>query len=315
MLAFGPVPSRRLNRSLGINNIPAKICSYSCAYCQVGRTLKMSAERRPYYLPQQIFDEVAEKVESLKSQGLAIDYLTFVPDGEPTLDINLGEEIEMLKPLGIKIAVISNASLIWDETVRDELLKADWVSVKVDSLDEKSWRRIDRPHRKLRLEAILEGIIDFARDFNGVLATESMLLGGINDDEASLLAIAEFLKKADPQVSYISVPIRPPAEAWASMPSTENICRAHQIFSEKVKKVELLAGYEGDSFDFTGDSKGEILAITSVHPMREAALEKFLEKAGESWDLVEKLIKEKELVRIEYQSNIFYLRRPGNSKD
>ena len=99
----------------------------------------MSAERRPYYPPQQIFDEVRrEGGRAQESQGLAIDYLTFVPDGEPTLDTNLGEEIEMLKPLGIKIAVISNASLIWDEAVREELLKADWVSVKVDSLDEKS---------------------------------------------------------------------------------------------------------------------------------------------------------------------------------
>lgn len=94
-----------------------------------------------------------------KSQGLAIDYLTFVPDGEPTLDINLGQEIDMLRPLGIKIAVISNASLIWDENVREELSKADWVSVKVDALDEHIWRRMDRPHRALGQQAILQGIL------------------------------------------------------------------------------------------------------------------------------------------------------------
>ena len=136
MIAFGPVPSRRLGRSLGINNIPPKVCSYSCAYCQVGKTIQMEAQRRPYYSPQEIYEEVKEKVESSRSQGLAIDYLTFVPDGEPTLDANLGKEIDMLKPLGIKMAVISNASLIWDESVREDLKKADWVSVKVDALDE-----------------------------------------------------------------------------------------------------------------------------------------------------------------------------------
>ena len=310
LIAFGPVPSRRLGRSLGINNIPAKICSYSCAYCQVGRTLQMSAERRPYYPPQQIFDEVAEKVATAKNQGLTIDYITFVPDGEPTLDSNLGEEIERLRSLGIKIGVISNASLIWDEGVRKDLFKADWVSIKVDSLEEKAWRRIDRPHRRLRLDAILQGIVDFARDYNGVLATETMLIAGINDDEASLLAIGEFLVSIDPDVSYISVPIRPPAESWAQMPSPESLCLAYQIFSQRLKRVELLAGYEGDSFDFTGEAKEDILAIASVHPMREAALRRFLEKSGDSWDVIEELVDRKELLRIEYQGNTFYLRRP-----
>ena len=310
MIAFGPVPSRRLGRSLGINNIPAKICSYSCAYCQVGRTLQLSAERRPYYPPQQIFDEVREKVAEARDLGLNIDYLTFVPDGEPTLDSNLGEEIERLRSLGIKIAVISNASLIWDERVREDLFKADWVSLKVDSLDERTWRRIDRPHKRLRLDHIQKGIEDFARDYNGVLATESMLLAGINDDEASLQAIVEFLEGIDPDVSYISVPIRPPAESWVQMPSPESLCRSHQIFSQRLKKVELLVGYEGDSFDLTGDAKEDILAIASVHPMREGALRGFLEKSGDSWDIIEELLEKKELLRIEYQGNSFYLRRP-----
>ncbi len=310
LIAFGPVPSRRLGRSLGINNIPAKICSYSCAYCQVGRTLQMSADRRPYYPPQQIFDQVAQKVAEARDLGLTIDYLSFVPDGEPTLDSNLGEEIERLRSLGIKIAVISNASLIWDERVREDLFKADWVSVKVDSLDEKAWRRIDRPHRSLRLDMILQGIEDFTQEYSGILATESMLLAGINDCKASLLAIGEFLEKIDPEVSYISVPIRPPTESWVQMPSPESLCLAYQIFSQRLKRVELLVGYEGDCFDFTGEAKEDILAIASVHPMREVALRRFLEKSGNSWDIIEELLEKKELIRIEYQGNSFYLRRP-----
>jgi wyosine [tRNA(Phe)-imidazoG37] synthetase (radical SAM superfamily) len=310
MIAFGPVPSRRLGRSLGINNIPAKICTYSCAYCQVGRTVQMQVERSPYYSPQEIYDEVKEKVERSKSQGLAIDYLTFVPDGEPTLDINLGQEIDMLRSLGIRIAVISNASLIWDETVREELSKADWVSVKVDAVAEQTWRHADRPSRALKLQAILQGILEFSKDFKGVLVTESMLLSGINDDDSSLLAIAEFLERVDPEVSYISVPTRPPAEKWAALPSEESLCRAYQIFSERVKRVELLVGYEGDSFDLTGNGERELLAIAAVHPMREAAVRKFLQQAGESWQVVEKLIDQGQLVKIEYQGNSFYLRRP-----
>ncbi len=100
MIAFGPVPSRRLGRSLGINNIPPKTCTYSCVYCQLGRTLKMQAERRAFYEPENIVRDVEDKVRLVRAAGDAIDYLTFVPDGEPTLDINLGREIELLRPLG-----------------------------------------------------------------------------------------------------------------------------------------------------------------------------------------------------------------------
>ena len=313
MIAFGPVPSRRLGRSLGINNIPAKICSYSCAYCQVGRTVQMELKRRSFYSPQEIYREVKEKVDSSESQGHDIDYLTFVPDGEPTLDINLGQEIDMLRSLGIKIAVISNASLIWDESVRVELAKADWVCLKVDAQEERIWRRMDRPHRALEHEAILQGILDFSKDFKGVLATESMLLAGINDDASSLQAIAEFLEKADPDVAYISVPTRPPAEKWAKMPSEESINRAYQIFCARVKQVELLVGYEGDRFDLTGNVVSDLLSIAAVHPMRESAVRKFLQQAQESWEVVEKLIDQGQLVKTEYQGNSFYLRRPNIS--
>jgi wyosine [tRNA(Phe)-imidazoG37] synthetase (radical SAM superfamily) len=310
MIAFGPVPSRRLGRSLGINNIPAKICSYSCAYCQVGKTLQMQVQRRSFYSPQEIYLEVKEKVDSSQSQGLAIDYLTIVPDGEPTLDANLGQEIDMLRSLGIRIAVISNASLIWDENVREELSKADWVSLKVDALDERIWRHMDRPHRALQHEAILQGILDFSKDFKGTLVTESMLLAGINDDENSLQAVAEFLEMVDPTVAYISVPTRPPAEKWATMPPEESICQAYQIFCSRVKHVELLVGYEGDSFDLTGNVESDILSIAAVHPMREAAVKKFLQQSQESWELVQRLIDQGKLIKTEYMGNNFYLRRP-----
>ena len=145
-IVFGPIPSRRLGRSLGINNIPPKVCSYSCIYCQIGATDSMSIKRNEYFSPKDILIEVSEKVKQLQSTGERIDYLTFVPDGEPTLDINLGKTIDLLKPLGIKIAVITNSSLLWDEEVQKDLFKADWVSVKIDTVDEKIWHKIDRPN-------------------------------------------------------------------------------------------------------------------------------------------------------------------------
>lgn len=102
MITFGPVPSRRLGRSLGINNIPPKICTYSCIYCQLGKTLKTKIEPQAFYSSSQIFKEVQEKVEKSREKGESIDYLTFVPDGEPTLDINLGQEIKLINHWGLK---------------------------------------------------------------------------------------------------------------------------------------------------------------------------------------------------------------------
>ncbi len=99
MKVFGPIPSRRLGQSLGINNIPPKTCSYSCVYCQVGRTSRMLTERREFYKPEEILSEVAERIINIRKANETIDYITFVPDGEPTLDLNLGEMIEMLKVL------------------------------------------------------------------------------------------------------------------------------------------------------------------------------------------------------------------------
>ncbi|MHA1917687.1 MAG: radical SAM protein, partial [Candidatus Ranarchaeia archaeon] len=169
MIAFGPVPSRRLGRSLGINNIPPKFCSYSCIYCQVGRTKNFQIKRQKFFDPKSIFDEVVEKIGKSKQLEKTIDYLTFVPDGEPTLDQNLGKEISMLKKLGIKIAVITNSSLINLCDVQDDLLKSDWVSLKIDSIHQQIWKKIDRPFYKLDLSKILDGLKEFTKKFKGIL--------------------------------------------------------------------------------------------------------------------------------------------------
>jgi len=136
-IVYGPVPSRRLGRSLGINNIPPKICSYSCVYCQLGRTVNMQIKRQNFYQSIDLANSVRKRVEQLRKKSEFIDYLAFVPDGEPTLDINLGEELELLGPLGIKLAVITNASLIWRKDVQQDLQKADLVCLKVDAVSGK----------------------------------------------------------------------------------------------------------------------------------------------------------------------------------
>jgi len=315
MIAFGPVPSRRLGRSLGINNIPPKVCTYSCVYCQLGRTIKMQVVRRAFYEPEEILRDVRDKVEKAKEAGEPIDYLTFVPDGEPTLDINLGREIELLRPLGIKIAVITNSSLMWHKDVREALLKMDWVSLKADAVREDIWRRVNRPHGTLQLPSIQDGMLEFAKAYTGHLVTETMLVEGVNDGEEHLGEVADFLARLQPDVAYLAIPTRPPAEEWVRPPQEEAINRAYQILSKDVGQVEYLIGYEGNAFAFTGDVEQDLLSITSVHPMREDAVNEFLARAGIGWEVVRRLVAQDRLVETVYGGHQFYLRRLSGRKE
>ena len=152
----------------------------------MGRTVELVAERRAFYPPEEVVRQVETRVREVRARGDTIDYLAFVPDGEPTLDLHLGREITGLRSLGIPVAVISNAFLVDRSDVQSDLLRADWVSLKVDAVREETWRRVNRPHRRLRLADQLSGGLRFSRRFAGTLATETMLVGGLNDDAAHL---------------------------------------------------------------------------------------------------------------------------------
>ena len=310
-LAFGPVPSRRLGKSLGINNIPAKTCSYSCVYCQLGRTMNITTERQSFYKPEDIFKEVKRKVVGASSRNERIDYLTFVPDGEPTLDINLGKAISISKEVKIPIAVITNASLIWREDVKEDLLGANLVSLKVDAASEGLWKRINRPYKDLKLNAILEGVTKFADEFKGKIISETMLTEGVNyrDELEEITDFLKHLKRLDK--AYIAVPTRPPAENWVKPVKEETVNTAFQVFSEKLgaDRVEYLIGYEGNAFAFAGRVEEDLLSITAVHPMRKEAVKEFLKKANTDWRVVEKLLEEHKLTELEYEGNRYYMRR------
>ncbi|HNT28781.1 MAG TPA: radical SAM protein, partial [bacterium] len=170
MQIFGPVPSRRLGWSLGVNTLPEKICSYSCAYCQVGLTEHFDRERRRYADPQEVARAVAEKIAKVVAKGGTVDVVSFVPDGEPTLDAELGAQIAAVRSMG-KVAVITNGSLMDRADVRRDLLQADIVSVKIDTVDPTAWRKIDCPTTGLELPALLDGIRLFAEEFTGTLLT------------------------------------------------------------------------------------------------------------------------------------------------
>lgn len=310
---FGPVPSRRLGHSLGINNIPPKICSYSCVYCQIGKTTAMQIDRESFYKPEEIARSVETKIRQAGEKSEPVDYLTFVSDGEPSLDRNLGKEIERLRSSGIKIAVITNSSLIWREDVRHDLCKADWVSLKVDAVSEDVWRRTDRPHKRLDLGEILNGMLAFREVFKGELATETMLVQGFNDDEQETGKVADFLYGLKPEKAYLSIPTRPPAVSTIKGVGEEALNTAYQLFAAKLDSVEYLIGYEGNDFASTGDVEADLLDITSVHPMREDAVKALLEKARKGQDTIDELLRKGVLVAMEYEGKKFYMRKLSGS--
>lgn len=316
MIAFGPLPSRRLGQSIGINNIPPKICTYSCIYCQLGRTHTLQSTRQPFYAPQKIVADVKQKIEGAKGKKEAIDYLTFVADGEPTLDSNLGAEIELLKTTGIKIAVITNTSLIWKKDVRDDLGKADWVSLKIDTVDQEIWHRINRPYGSLQMRDILDGISEFSYSFSGDLVTETMIIQDVNDETEGLEKVAEFIAGLSPKKSYISIPIRPPAEKWVKAAGENEVNRTFQIFKEQGIEAECLIGYEGNAFAFTGNIEEDLLGIMFVHPIREDGVRELLSKANANWSIIEKLLVQKKVIQTEYNGKKFYMRKlPGKTRD
>ncbi|MBN1834466.1 MAG: radical SAM protein [Spirochaetales bacterium] len=292
------------------------MCSYSCVYCQVGRTLNIQTDPRGFYDPEEIMREVDAKLREAQQAPQAIDYLTFVPDGEPTLDVNLGRSIDLLKPTGIKIAVISNGSLVWREEVRTALMKADWVSLKVDSTTEPIWRRTNRPHRSLELDAILNGMLEFRSMYRGELVTETMLVEGVNDGVENLEAVAGFLRRLKPANAYLAIPTRPPAEKRVHAPDEQTVNRAYQILARQAGRVEYLIGYEGNAFAATGNPEEDLLSITAVHPMREEAVGEFLRTAGSDWSVVRELCERTLLIETAHDGHKYYVRRfPKRSDD
>jgi len=269
----------------------------------------MQINREEFYKIEEIVQSVEKQVKEAQKRGEHIDYLTFVPDGEPTLDCNIGKEIELLKSLHIKIAVITNATLLWREDVRNEVSQADWVSVKIDAVSPDIWRKIDRPHKTLQHDKMLEGILKFSNSFDGELATETMLINDLNDTTDEFEKIARFISELKPSKSYLSIPTRPPAEKRVKSASEHSITEAYQIFRDHGIDTEYLIGYEGNAFAFTGNVEEDILSITSVHPIRKEGMDELLTKAQADWSIIERLMREEKLIETNYKGNKFYMRK------
>ncbi|MEW6756380.1 MAG: radical SAM protein [Candidatus Latescibacterota bacterium] len=261
---YGPVPSRRLGRSLGVNPIPYKTCNYSCVYCQLGRTSRMTNTRRAFFPSEEIAAEIRLV---LKSRASRADYVTFVGEGEPTLCRGLGDLIARTKEMTtLPVAVITNGSLLYRREVRQELARADLVMPSLDAADQQTFQRVSRPFRALRIERLIEGMIRFRQRYTGKLWIEVMLVQGLNDLEEPLLQIRRVLAQVAPDRVCVNVPIRPPAEAWVRPPDAEGLARAHRIIGD----VVLVDQPEVGEFSTAGfdDPVEAVSVMVRRHPMR-----------------------------------------------
>jgi len=307
-LVFGPVVSRRLGVSLGINNVPYKTCSYSCVYCQLGRTLNLTVTRKPYTDPGILVDEVARALEGADRK---VDFVTFVPDGEPTLDSNIGSSIRLLKlELWVDVAVLTNASLLWMPEVREDLSNSDLVSVKVDAVSERVWRRVNRPHPSLSLDKVLDGIKKFVRDYTGAVITETMLVEGINDGEDEIKGIADFIGELSPMKAYIMVPTRPPAEPWARGAPRNKLELLRDELRSRGIAAEILDYHEPPPRGYS-DLLSFVANTIRVHPLRLDYVERMAREANvEPATVIEALKQDPSVEIVEYMGYKFIVWRP-----
>ncbi len=204
---FGPVPSRRLGMSLGVDLIPLKTCSLDCVYCEIGKTTHLTVERREYVDAKDIIGELTEYFEKNPDP----DYITFAGSGEPTLNINIEKIINFskLKKPNIPIAVLTNGTLFSDKKVRESILQADIVLPSLDAATDKTFKKINRPHNKIKLEAYIQGLIDFRQEFRSRIHLEVFILPGYNDHEEELLEIRKAIRRICPDEVHLNTLDRP----------------------------------------------------------------------------------------------------------
>ncbi|TLU82892.1 MAG: radical SAM protein [Chlorobium sp.] len=269
---FGPVSSKRLGQSLGVDLLPPKSCTWNCVYCQLGKTRKLMTERQEFFPREAILDEIRTAIAGKEN----IDWITFVGSGETMLYKGVGWLVSEVKKLtSIPVAVITNGSLLYLPEVREELLEADAVLPSLNAGSEALHDRIGRPAPGLTFRRHIEGLAAFRKEYKGRLWIEVMLLGGINDSDEALQDIADVLKEINPDMVHLVLPTRPAPEQEVHLPSEERIERAITILSQVAAVVHPAKGI----MDLTGspDLLQAVTAIVSRHPVQQRELQKAVE--------------------------------------
>jgi wyosine [tRNA(Phe)-imidazoG37] synthetase (radical SAM superfamily) len=256
---YGPVPSRRLGRSLGVDLVPYKTCTYDCIYCQLGRTTCKTVERKEWVPIKEVVAQLQDKLSSKP------DYITLSGSGEPTLHARIQQLLDEIKSMtDIPVAVITNGSLLWLPEVQRALLEADLVVPSLDAGSEDIFRYVNRPHPQIRFDQMLRGLQEFRRLFHGRYWLEVFLLSGVTTVEARIKALRDCIETISPDKVQINTVVRPPAESYATpVPGEQLEAIAAQLHPE----AELIVPCApSDGTDSSGAGCDEVLALLRRRP-------------------------------------------------
>jgi wyosine [tRNA(Phe)-imidazoG37] synthetase (radical SAM superfamily) len=261
---YGPVPSRRLGLSLGLDIIPYKTCSFNCIYCQLGRTIKKTIERKEYVE----VDEIINELKNTLSLNQKIEYITFSGSGEPTLNIGIGKMIKRIKSItNIPVVVLTNSSLLFYDDVRKDLLNADVIVPSLDAGTEKTFKKINRPHNLIKFDKIIEGLEKLRKEYKNKIWLEIMLVKGINDNINELKELIHIVNTLQPDKVHLNTPVRPPAEKFVKPLSLHELNKIKKI----IGKCEIISSYHKNDKIYEDkiqkNIKNKILEIVKRRPV------------------------------------------------
>jgi len=299
---YGPVPSRRLGYSLGVDLLPFKTCSLSCVYCQLGRTKKTTIRRKKYFSEKQILQELKDFLKT----GPRLDFITFSGSGEPTLNSSIGQLIRKIKKMsGKPVAVLTNSTLLARPAVRKELEAADVVIPSLDAADQKTFKKINRPHPSLKAAKIIDGLVKFRKQFKGQIWLEILLVRGLNDSPAHLKKLKAAAEKIKPDRIHLNTVVRPPAEKWARPLTPEELERVREFFGPQAEVVASF--HKKDQEKAPEDLTQAILSMVRRRPVSLEDLQHALGQTKEALNpLVQQLIASKKIKEVRHGGLVYY---------
>ncbi len=260
---YGPVPSRRLGWSLGIDLVPHKICTYDCIYCQIGKTSEKTLLRKEYIPVGEILEEVKR---FLKEEASSIDHLSLTGSGEPTLHSKIDSIIAGIKSItSIPVAVITNGSLLYDEEVRDSLLQADVALPSLDAVSKEVFEKINRPRLGISIDQVIRGMVEFRKIYRGQIWLEILFCKGVNDSQSELLLMKKTIDRIQPDRIHLNTVVRPPFEKWAIPLSQKAMEEIEVFFGEKASIISEFDRHPPAIAE--RDIREEILEILKRRPL------------------------------------------------
>ena len=300
---YGPVPSRRLGRSLGIDLVPHKICTYDCIYCQIGDTTEKTLARKEYVPVREIIEEVER---FLKEGAPSVDHLSLSGSGEPTLHSQIRSVIEGIRAItSIPVAVITNGSLLCEEEVRQDLLRADIVLPSLDAVSSDVFMRINRPLPGFSVEKVIEGLVEFRKVYKGQIWLEILFCKGINDGKEELMRMKKVVDRIQPDLIHLNTVVRPPSKKSAVPLGQKEMEEIRAFFGKSASVISEFDRHPSMVSEMS--IKEEILKILKRRPLSLSDLSKGMGISKNDLDrFIKPLMKEGKVQSRLFGDSVYY---------